>query len=185
MKRCLVLLASAWVAACSAGPKVVKPPPGAYGDALGKATRSAAIYDGFESKLFLIATHESAEFQKARAAELARTYAEPAESSVVRVRPLADAADGPAFVVVTSAPDAQSAALDGPSPAWAVRLLGSNGPILPDSVTRVDLADAVVTGLFPWAVRPWVAYRVVFPSGPTNAPVLLVSGPAGSTKLAF
>jgi hypothetical protein len=136
-----------------------------YGETLKRYTKSAAIYDGFDQRVFATATWRSPAFRAAYlAAEAEMLVLGPADRAA---RAAQDEADGREFtdlVLGFYTPQASWNELAVPNGLWRIELIGKGGePIAPLRIERTDRPDANFSAFYPYLGPFWVAYRLRFP----------------------
>ena len=127
-------------------------------------TRRAEIYDGLDTRAFLAATFQSAEFLAARVERAAafRSLPRPdAEALLAQERK-----DGERTLEVVLGLHANERRFDDlarPDSLWRLALVTEAGEASPVSVEKLDAADPNLRALYPYLDTYWTAYRLRFP----------------------
>lgn len=197
MKRALLLSLSV-AAACSwARP----PPPGpvelpAWSAARARWSRSAKLYDRFETHAFLSAAYQSSELREQRVGQIAdwrRMTA--AERSAALDAEAAEGRQWEEFFLAFYTADPKDNDLDTRQSIWRIALvIPGDGPVAPVELLPAEVklvrVDAQLRELYPFVGEFHTAYRVRFPrwkEGVLEArPFLLrVAGAEGQMDLDF
>ncbi len=158
----LCLALSLALTACAGKKGVVKPE---YSEVLGKWTRSARVYEGLESRLYMNATYKSPEFREAyidryvESYELGEDYRE-----ALAVREAEQAEKYNEFFFTAYTPVENWNDFDRKDSVWRLYLEDDAGAKLsPVSITRLEGSDPVVREFFPYFDLWSYAYIVKFP----------------------
>lgn len=147
---------------CAGRPDVIKKD---YAGELDAWTRSAKIYDGLESRLYISATFKNPDFVRAYAQRYAEEYQlEPGLRETMLERGLELSETYNEFFVAAFTPDEKWNSFEGPGAIWKLYLEDDAGNRLaPVSVSRVDGSDPLIREFFPY-FDPWsYGYIVKFP----------------------
>ena len=181
-----VAIVLAVIAGCSSVPRTYPRPPDPYGSALEKATRQAAVYNGFDAEMYIYATNETPSFRRARTERIAQLYKVPASEVERNNVDLIEKFEGHVFFLAMNTNDRYANEIERPGSPWVVSLETPAGVVLPATVIRVNTRLLTVQGIYPYVDRFFVPYRVIFPASVGNGPyTLVVSGPLGTARLPF
>ncbi len=178
-RRCAAAVAACAALALGAGcPAMLRPPrvgPEAprvgdaeaerrYQEVLDRWTRSAEIYEGLDTRLFVAATFQAAAFRAARAERTATflSLARP-EAEALLAGQLREAAEGLDVVLGVHANDRRLDDFSRPDSVWRLALVSEAGEAAPASIVKLDAADPNLRALYPYLAAYWTAYRVRFP----------------------
>jgi len=188
MRRALPLLLAA-LAACSvlrnpyAGPAA-----DAWGAARKASTRTAKVYDRFETHAIATAIWQSAEVRARRVAQIATWRAMTAEErQALSAAEAADEARWDEFLVLLFTTDVRTNDLDAKKSIWRVALVRPDGEQLPAEVRAVPV-DGELRALYPDIHEYDLVYRVRFPRRPGlgDAPFTLrIAGAEGQMDFPF
>lgn len=158
----VVLALMLTVGGCAGRPDVIKKD---YAGELGAWTRSAKIYDGLESRLYISATFKNPDFVRAYVQRYAEGYQLDQglrETMLERSLELSETYNE--FFVAAFTPDEKWNSFEGPAAIWMLYLEDDAGNRLaPVSVSRVDGSDPLIREFFPY-FDPWsYGYIVKFP----------------------
>ncbi|VEN75097.1 conserved exported hypothetical protein [Candidatus Desulfarcum epimagneticum] len=160
----------------------------AYDRALGRWSRSARVYDGFNLKLMASVTFKSREFRAAYAREYARVYKLPKRDRNKLFSDQRRAAKARhEFVLAAYVPDERENDFSARKSVWKVYLKapGHAGALKPLEIRKMKRKESFLSHFFPY-VTPWkslyiVRFPATFPDGAPNGPVSLVIAGVGGT----
>lgn len=136
-----------------------------YSEVLNRWTRSAKVYAGVESRLYISATYKNLEYRKAYVDLYARSYVldEAAKKAMLDREKEIDEQYNEFFVAAFT-PAEQWNDFDAKGSVWKIFLEDSAGNrLVPISVKKVNSYDPVIRELFPYW-DPWsYGYVVKFP----------------------
>ncbi len=177
-----LVLASCSLLACSTMPRVGPPAPSvgdsqaeaAYRRTLDRWTRQAQIYQQLDSRMFIAATLEAAEFRASRVARQATFRALPEADAAALLAAERDLAKSYLELTVgLFANERRFDDLGSPGSFWRVALITPSGEAVPSRVERVTRPDPNLRGLYPFVDEGWTVYRFSFERAPKDGPALL------------
>jgi hypothetical protein len=167
----LVALSCTSVAGCAAAPARPslygperKMGPGDYPEILRSWTRSARVYQGFDTKMFVSATLHSAELRRAFGMAFPEIYGHG--GSVTRrelVELTGDVEQFHTFFVAAYTADDKWNDLAMPDSIWHLSLIGSDEVVVDPSSVEIIRVDANLTMVYPYITRFDRVYLVRFP----------------------
>ena len=193
MRRAVILLGLALVGCSTAPPRVGEPPPrvadaaaeASYHQVFERWTRHAEVYDVLDTRMFVAATLESADFRRAKVERLALFQGLPTSARDAELaRELALAEKGYEFFLGVHTPDPKINDFDRGSSIWRVALHTSAGEVTPTEIVRLGRPDANTRGLYLYLGDFWIGYRIRFPATlPDGRPVLTAEEREASLRL--
>jgi hypothetical protein len=182
MQRRMLILALALAGCSTAPPRVGEAPPhvadaaaeSSYHQVFERWTRHDEVYDVLDTRMFVAATLESADFRRAKVERLALFQGLPNSARDAELsRELAQAEKGYAFFMGVHTPDSRINDFDRPWSIWRVALHTSAGEVTPTEIVRLGRPDANTRGIYLYLGDFWIGYRVQFPATlPDGRPVL-------------
>jgi len=168
-------------------PPRVGPPPPRVGDdqaeerfaqTLGRWTRRAEVYEGFDSRVFLATTYLSMDFRRARAERLAAFQSMPAaEVQAVLAVERTKHELAHEFILGVHANERRFDDFSRRESIWRVALVSSAGEALPLEIERLHRPDPNMRAVYPYIEQFWTAYLIRFPrSFPDGRPVIPETG---------
>ena len=156
-------------------------------------TRSGRVYDRVDDQLFATATYQAPSARRARAERLAEWKAmTAAEREQLLAAERAEAETWEEFLLSVYTPDRVTNDLDSPRSVWRLALVVEGaGELLPAGRPDVVRVDATVAGLYPYAGKFDVVYRVRFPRWTGERSLaeipfsLVMAGAPGKLELRF
>lgn len=171
MKWVVVLL----LAGCAAAhlPRVPGDPPpvvadheaeGQYQELLDRSTRSAALYDNFDTRAFVRAVWQSPTFVEGRVRREAQFKAmSPAETDARLAAEHARCASATEIFFAVHVNDPKYDDFSRPNSMWRLALLIAGQSLAPLSVERLGRTTVEMRSYYSWMESFWVGYRVRFP----------------------
>ncbi len=146
-----------------------------YGATLKRYTKSGAVYDGFDQRVFATATWRAPAFRAAfLAAEAEMLVLGPAEREARRAQDDADGREFTELVLGFYTPQAEWNELATPNGVWRIELIARGGePIAPIEIERTERPDVNTVALYPYLGPFWVAYRLRFPKDDAKGRTLI------------
>lgn len=199
MRRVAVLAAACFMSCAGARiPRVPGDPPPQvqnaeeereYQELLEYSTRSRAVYDQLDTKVFFQVTWQSPQFAAARVRREAQfkgmPQSEHAQQWLTEENRLADATE---FLLAVHANDYRFDDFDKPQSMWRMVLVSQGEEILPVSVVRLGRTTTELRAYYSHLESFWVAYRVRFPHRDWSAgagPSLKIASPLGQAEFSF
>ena len=191
---------AAWALSCSSArlPRVPGDPPPSYGDArreadyqatLDRFTRSTAVYDFLDSRVFLQATWHSPEFTKARAEREASFQTRSSAATSVLVNDEIDRARAATeFFLAVHVNDSRFDDFDRRSSMWRMSLWIDGQEFALQKIERLGRSTPKLRASYSYFESFWVAYRLQFPAIDATAVSelkLRVSSVLGQAELVF
>jgi len=195
--RWLSLPCALALAACATAriPRVgTEPPPAeadqalesAYQQTLERYTRSQAVYDYLDTRLFVHATWESTPFMEARVKRFGRFRAMPPEEERAAMEAerqrLRDVTE---FHLAVHANDPKMDDFDRPGSMWRIALVVDGRELAPVLIERIGRASTDQRSIYSYMESFWVGYRVRFPKAVSGPMTLKVASSAGKAELTF
>ncbi len=198
--RVAISFFAVWALSCSSArfPRVPGDPPPTYGDVRREAdylatvdrnTRSTAIYDNLDSRVFLQATWHSPEFAKARAE---REASFQALSSAATEALIDDASvrarDATEFFFAVHVNDSRFDDFDRRSSMWRLVLWVDGKEYALQNIERLGRSTPKLRAYYSYFESFWVAYRLQFPAideATVSELKLRVSSVLGQAELVF
>jgi hypothetical protein len=160
-----------------------------YQQLLERATRSAALYDAFDTRAFLRAAWQSRSFVEARVRREGEFKAiGAAELEALLTAEQARCASATEFFLAVHANDPKYDDFSRPGSMWRLALLVDGRELLPLSVERLGRTTLEMRSYYSWMESYWVAYRVRFPPlepGATRAFTFQLASAVGQARLEF
>ena len=175
MKRASLLLIGL-LCACAILPLPEPDYQGIYGRALKKATRTATLYSGLETRAFVRATYLSPEFVTAQAAELSRVRAEPPGEAAARLTRMLGESKVPSFFVAFHTPLKEWNDWQEPNSVWRLAVDLGHGQLDQPKVVRIDRPDPETLSLYPYIDVYSISYVLRFTGAPQAAPAATLAG---------
>jgi len=156
-----LLLSVVVLAGCGAH-KVERPE---YADVLAAWTRSARVYKGLESRLYISATYKNPVFREAYIERYAESYGLDDDYKQVLLKREADEmVRYNEFFLSAYTPEERWNDFERPDSAWKLYLEdGSGARLSPISITKVDTTDPLLREFFPYLDLWSSGYIVKFP----------------------
>ncbi len=201
MKGALVAAAAALaLLGCAAArlPRVPGDPPpavrdaqaeGAYQEILARHTKSVAVYDNLDTKVFFRATWQSPAFAQARVRREGLFKAlPPAELDARLLEERERLADATEFFVAVHANDYRFDDLEKKDSMWRVVLVAGGEELKPTRIDRLGRTNTELRSYYSYLENFWVGYRVRFPRrelGPGERFSVKLASAVGQTELPF
>lgn len=163
------------LAACASArvPRVPGEPPPAVRDAkqeqvyqalLDEQTKSAAVYDNLDSKVFLLGVWQSPRFVEARVRREAMFKDMPEAVFAQRLsEERARLGDATEIFFGVHANDYKYEDFSRPNTMWRMVLLVDGQELLPTEIERLGRATTEQRSYYSWLESFWIAYRIRFP----------------------
>ncbi len=135
-----------------------------YQETLARYTQSRALYDNFDTRMFVRATWQSQTFVDARARRTAAFRALPANETEALVASEQSSSDGgTSFFVAVYATDYRTDDLEKSNSIWRLALLSNGAETVPTSVVRLGRAVPQMRAIYSYTAQFWTGYWVTFP----------------------
>ena len=176
----LLLLVGA--AGCAGTPPSIGEPGAEFSDPRAEAsyravldyvTQHREVYSGLDTRLYSVATYQSADFREARVRRQAifQTWPEQKlEQELARER--AEAQQTHEVVFGVSIVDRRFDDFDSKSSIWRLSLATDQGEVTPSSLKRVGRANQDVRAYYPYMGDFWTVYSVRFPATVNGRPLV-------------
>jgi hypothetical protein len=157
-----------------------------YQVVLARYTQSRAVYDNFDTRMFVRATWQSPEFVEARARREAHFRALPVpEEEAVVSKALEQGASSTSFFMSVYVTDYRTDDFEKPNSMWRLVVVSNTGAeARPTSVIRLGRSMPEMRATYSYMEQFWVGYWVTFPkqSGPMT---LRLASALGQADLPF
>jgi hypothetical protein len=158
----------------------------AYQRVLDQNTARAEIYDGFDTRLFVGTTYQSADFRQQRVRREGLFQSQP--DSVVSANLATEQAEAQQFddfFLGVHLNQPQYDDFDRADSIWRVALVKGGVEVTPSQIQRVGRSNLNLRAYYPYLDEFWVAYRVRFPkmTGPGPELTLRLSSTLGKAEL--
>ncbi len=158
----------------------------AYQQTLERWTRSQAVYDNLDTRIFVHATHESREFIDARVQRFARFRAMPQEEQTAALEAERQrVADATEFHVAVHANDYRLDDFDKAGSIWRLALLVDGREYPAKTIERIGRTNVDQRSIYSYMEPFWVGYRVRFAKVPSGSITFKVSSSVGKAELVF
>jgi hypothetical protein len=162
---------------------------GEYQEVLDRSTRSAAIYDNLDTRLFVRAVWQSPAFVEARVRRESLFKAAPPAETDARVRSELERCAGVTeFFLAVHANDPKLDDFSRADSIWRLALAAGGEELLPVSVERLGRTNVNLRTSYSWMESFWVGYRVRFPRlppGRDRAMDLVIASAMGRARFEF
>lgn len=161
----------------------------AYQDVLDRFTRSYALYDVLDSRLFARATWHSPTFAEALAGRRAAFKALPELERTAKIQAARKEAEAVAeFFLAVHANDPKADDFGRPQSPWRVALVTKSGEREPVSIERLGRTNTELRAAYSYLEPFWTGYRVRFTAlapGEERGMVLRLASSLGQADLTF
>ena len=166
-----------------------------YQAALRRATEHREVYSDLDTKFYVAATYQSADFREARLRRQAQFQTWPPErlaQAIARERTEASQVHEIAFGVMIV--DRRFDDLDSRNSVWRLTLVTDQGEVSPLAIRRVGRANQDLRAYYPYLGDFWTLYTVRFPiavqgrplvSPSTSALLFRMSSTQGQVEMRF
>lgn len=142
-----------------------------YLDILDKWTRDKTVYSQFETRVHIVATYKSREFNKAYLSEYSRIYSLTESERKKKEEVLSDiSSDFTEFLFYAYTPEKEPNDFDRPDSIWTIFLLNEKGNrMYPVEVRKIKKITPVIEEFYPYVNRYYgMFYSLKFPPVPAS-----------------